>query len=138
MKQSTVGSLVGYNVQNIVDTEHKLIVAHEVTNKPTDRGQLLPMAKLAKETLGPEEALTVLADRGYYKGTDIYDCVKDKILPLVPKSMTSTTGAAGLFPREAFKYEPENLIQSAALVDLKQSARTDFTEEYVVGSTKKC
>ena len=108
MKQSTVGSLVGYNVQNVVDTEHKLIVAHEVTNKPTDRSQLLPMAKLAKETLGPEGALTVLADRGYYKGTDIYDCVKDNIVPLVPKSMTSPTGAAGLFPREAFVYEPEN------------------------------
>ena len=29
MKQSTVGSLVGYNVQTAVDTEYKLIIAHE-------------------------------------------------------------------------------------------------------------
>ncbi len=42
MKQSTVGSLVGYNVQTAVDTKNKLIVAHEVTNSPVDLGQLLP------------------------------------------------------------------------------------------------
>ena len=70
MKQSTVGSTVGYNVQTAVDTKYKLIVSHEVTNSPTDRGQLLPMARLVKETLETAE-LCVLADRGYYKGTDI-------------------------------------------------------------------
>ena len=108
MKQSTVGSLVGYNVQNAVDTQHKLIVAHEVTNKPTDRGQLLPISMLAKATLAVKGNLTVLADRGYYKGTDIVACIESGITPLVPKSLTSPTGAAGFYPREAFKYEPEN------------------------------
>jgi len=108
MKQSTVGSLVGYNVQSAVDTEHKLIVAHEVTNKPTDRGQLLPIATLAKNALALDDELTVLADRGYYKGTDMATCVDSGITPLVPKSTTSPTGAAGFFPRDAFKYEPDN------------------------------
>jgi hypothetical protein len=29
--------VVGYNVQTVVDTEHHLIIAHEVTNSGTDR-----------------------------------------------------------------------------------------------------
>jgi len=107
MKQSTVGSLVGYNVQTAVDTEYKLIIAHEVTNSPVDRGQLLPIARLAQEAMGRDE-LTVLADRGYYKGTDIKSCVDEGMITLVPKSLTSNSGANGLFPRSAFKYDAKN------------------------------
>jgi transposase len=40
--------VVGYNVQAAVDTEHNLIVAHDVTNIVTDRTLLSPMARLAK------------------------------------------------------------------------------------------
>lgn len=104
MKQSTVGSLVGYNVQTAVDTDYKLIIAHEVTNSPGDRGQLLPMARLAQEALG-REVISVLADRGYYKGTDIKSCVDECMTTLIPKSMTSNSGANGFFPRSAFKYD---------------------------------
>ena len=104
MKQSTVGSLVGYNVQTAVDTDFKLIVAHQVTNSPVDRNQLLPMAKLVQATLRRGE-FTVLADRGYYKGTDIRSCVIEGITALVPKPLTSGSGASGLFPRSAFKYD---------------------------------
>jgi len=106
MKQSTVGSLVGYNVQTAVETEHKLIIDHAVTNSPVDRGQLLPLARLAKNVLNKEE-LTVFADRGYYKSTDIKACIDEDILTLVPKSMTSNNGARGLFPRSAFIYNGE-------------------------------
>lgn len=97
---------MGYNVQNAVDTKYKLIVAHEVTNAPTDRGQLLPMARLVKDALKVEE-LCVLADRGYYKGTDIKSCIEEGITTLVPKSLTSVNGANGFFARSAFKYNAE-------------------------------
>src|ERR1700747_2450010 len=40
--------VVGYNVQIAVETEHHLIVTHEVTNVGTDRSQLAHVAKEAK------------------------------------------------------------------------------------------
>ena len=40
--------IVGYNVQAAVDTEHHMIVAHEVTNVGHDRTHLTAMAKLAR------------------------------------------------------------------------------------------
>ena len=46
--------VVGYNVQVAVDTEHHLIIAHEVTNTGSDRAQLVNMAKHAKAVLGTE------------------------------------------------------------------------------------
>jgi hypothetical protein len=46
--------VVGYNVQVAVDTEHHLIVAHDVLNVGNDRGQLARMSQAAKETLQAE------------------------------------------------------------------------------------
>jgi transposase len=45
--------VVGYNVQVAVDTEHHLIVAHEVTNVGTDVAQLAKVASQAKEYSAP-------------------------------------------------------------------------------------
>src|ERR1700719_4640244 len=41
--------MVGYNVQAVVEAQHHLIVAHEVTNIGADRSQLSTMAKQAQE-----------------------------------------------------------------------------------------
>ena len=60
---------ISNNVQSVVDTQHHLIVAHEVTNIGNDRGQLSGMARQAKGALGVE-ALDVLAGRGYFKGEE--------------------------------------------------------------------
>jgi hypothetical protein len=46
---------VGYNVQASVDTDHHLIVAHDVTNVGTDRAQLSTMAKKTKAVLAADE-----------------------------------------------------------------------------------
>jgi transposase len=56
--------VVGYNVQVAVDTEHHLIVAHQVTNNGSDRSQLANIASQAKDVLGTEH-LDAVADRGY-------------------------------------------------------------------------
>ncbi|PWG60904.1 IS1182 family transposase [Sediminicurvatus halobius] len=99
--------MVGYNVQTAVDSEHHLIVAHEVTNIGNDRGQLARMATQAKEALTAEE-LTVVADRGYFKGEEILACETDGITTYLPKPQTSGNQAKGLFPRHAFRYRSED------------------------------
>ncbi|MCE9684005.1 IS1182 family transposase, partial [Halomonas alkalisoli] len=97
---------VGYNVQTAVDSQHHLIVAHEVTNVGHDRGQLFNMAKQAREATGIKE-LKVVADRGYFKGEEILACHKEEITTYLPKPLTSPSQAKGFFPRDAFRYLPE-------------------------------
>ena len=80
--------MVGYNVQVAIDTEHHLIITHEVTNDGSDRAQLANIASQAKEVLGVDE-LEAVADRGYYSGEEILACDKAGIAITLPKPMTS-------------------------------------------------
>ena len=95
--------MVAYNVQTAVDAKHHLIVAHEVTNVGHDRTQLANMAKQAKEALGTD-ALSVVADRGYFKGEEILACENAGIETCLPKPQTSGNLAKGQFGRDAFRY----------------------------------
>ncbi len=106
MATSTSRGMVGYNVQTAVETQHHLIVAHEVTNIGTDRSQLSRMAKQAKVAMETEE-LNVLADRGYYSGDEILACNEAGITAYVSKPMTSSAKAEGRFDKEDFIYDPE-------------------------------
>jgi hypothetical protein len=75
--------IVGYNVQNAVDTKHHLIVSHEVT-------------------------LDVVADRGYYAGEEILACEEAGITVYLPKPMTSPAKAEGRFGKQDFIYVAED------------------------------
>ena len=98
---------VGYNVQMSVDSKHKLIVDHEVTNAVTDRDLLSDMAKRAKDLLSVEE-LDVLADMGYYHGKEVKACIQAGITPYIPKPRTSANRKRGLFSKEDFRYDPQH------------------------------
>jgi transposase len=97
--------IVGYNVQAAVDAKHHMIVAHEVTNVGHDREQLSSMARQARDGMGTKK-LTVLADRGYFKGEEILGCEEAGITTLVPKPRTSNNKAVGLFDKADFRYIP--------------------------------
>ena len=75
--------IVGYNVQTAVDAKHHLIVAHEVTNAGSDRAQLSKMAGQAQEATG-QEALTVLADRGYLRARRSWPASRPVLRPMCP------------------------------------------------------
>ena len=99
--------IVGYNVQTAVDTEHHLIVAHEVTNNGSDRSQLSNMAKQARDAMGAED-LSAVADRGYFKGEEILECDQAGIEVTLPKPQTSNSQADGRFGKRDFHYVPED------------------------------
>jgi hypothetical protein len=104
---SAGNGMVGYNVQTAVDTKNHLIVAHEVTNVGNDRAQLANMARQAKAAL-EVDALTAVADRGYYSGQEIKSCGEANIDVYLPKSETSGNQAKGLFGKRDFIYRPED------------------------------
>ena len=54
------------------------------------------------------EELTVVADRGYYRGEELLDCADDDITTYVPKPDTSPNRAKGQFGRDAFRYIAED------------------------------
>src|SRR5512141_2840461 len=95
--------VVGYNVQVAVDTDHHLIITHEVTNSGSDRAQLSPVAKEAKATL-EVESLDAVADRGYFSSEEILACENAGITVTLPKPMTSNSKAEGRFGKQDFRY----------------------------------
>ena len=98
--------IVGYNVQIAVDTQHHLIVAHEVTNVGTDRHQLANMAGQARDEMAVE-TLDAVADRGYFSGKEILDCENAGISVTLPKPMTSNSKVEGRFGKQDFRYVAE-------------------------------
>jgi transposase len=93
-------------VQTAVETEHHLIIAHEVTNVGSDRSQLAAMAKKAKTVLHAEK-LHAVADRGYFNGEEILACEQAGITVTLPKPMTSGAKAEGRFGKQDFVYRSE-------------------------------
>ena len=98
--------VVGYNVQVAVDTEHHLIVAHEVTNVGNDTSQLAHMGKQAKAVLEADK-LEVVADRGYFNGEEILACEQADITVTLPKPLRSGAKSQGRFGKQDFVYLPE-------------------------------
>lgn len=95
--------VVGYNVQVAVETEHHLIVTHEVTNSGSDRAQLANVAKQAKAVL-QTETLEAVADRGYFNSPEILACHEASITVTLPKPMTSGAKSDGRFGKQDFVY----------------------------------
>jgi hypothetical protein len=98
------GTEVAYNVQISVDSKHKLIVDHEVTNAANDRNQLSLMGIRAKAALGVE-SLEVVADQGYYSSEEIMKCIKGDVVPYVRKPRN--VNSRGLFAQDEFRYDRE-------------------------------
>jgi hypothetical protein len=67
-------------VQIAVDDKHKLIVVSAVVSDGNNTGQLHAMAQAAKQALGAD-ALTAVADCGYYNGETLKACEEQRLPP---------------------------------------------------------
>jgi transposase len=103
------GHLIGYNVQVAVDSKHDLIVAEDVVQSASDRGQLSAMALAAKEELGVQ-TLQALADKGYHEADQLEACEQAGVQAFVPdQGKTSGRGKGGkaVFAKEQFRYDAQ-------------------------------
>lgn len=98
--------VVGYNVHSVVEAEHHLIVAHEVTMHGYDREALSLMAISARDAMG-KDRIEAVADKGYYKSEQIAACEDAGVAVVVPKPLTSNAGARGRFDKADFAYVAE-------------------------------
>lgn len=73
---------VAYNVQTAVDSETHMIEDYQVTNQPTDHGQLEPTLREIKSE-HPDEIIEALADKGYQRPEDMASCLESGIIPHV-------------------------------------------------------
>jgi hypothetical protein len=73
------------------ETQHHIIVAHDVTIVGLDRRLLTPIAKRAKAALAqaPDRTLRAVADLGYYPSQDLLACDEAGIATYVAKTDTS-------------------------------------------------
>ena len=99
--------VVGYNVQVADDTTHHLIVAHEVTNKGSDRTQLRHMSEQARKAIAADTIETV-ADRGYFSNDEIKACEEADITTYLPKPKTSNKRTQGYYSKDDFIYRDKD------------------------------
>ena len=99
---------VAYNVQAAVDTQHLLVVHHEVTSETNDQRSLLPVARAVKEALGGD-TINVVADMGYSNGQQLSQCEQEGIVAWVPvKRTVNRYGQGKLYDRAQFIYDPHS------------------------------
>lgn len=132
--------IAGYNVQQAVDAEHKLIVAHEVTTERNDHTSLEPMATEAQQALGAE-SMTVLADTGYMNGAQAAACEAKGITPVVPMQEAANTKGAKLYPKTQFSYDPTTdtyRCPAGALLQRYKRDRKAQTDYYWTSACAGC
>ena len=96
--------VVGYNVQVAVDTEHHLIVTHEVTNSGSDRAQLANIATQAKAVLKTKHSRP-LPIAATISGLEILACHEAGITVTLPKPHDiEALRRTGRFGKQDFVY----------------------------------
>ena len=133
-------TIAGYNVQQAVDAQHKLIVAHEVTTRHNDHTSLEPMATQAKAALGAE-VLTVVADTGYMNGAQAKACEAQGITPVVPMQEATNPHAAELYSKTLFIYDRDTdtyRCPAGELLHRYKRDRVAQTDYYWTSACARC
>ena len=116
LMRSNEGFCVGYNVQTAVDAGSHLIAGFNVTNAPTDHGQLTGLSVDVKEMFGVD-MLESTADKGYECPEDQADSLASGIIPNVIRR------DGGLEAEISYPYKgdeiPDSLRASARPEDLR-------------------
>lgn len=130
-------TVVGYNVQQAVDAQHKLIVAHEVTTEHNDHASLLPMAVQAKQAL-QVQTLTVTCDTGYANGAQSEACETQGITPVVPMPQVVNTRHPEGYSKAEFTYDKASDTWRCPAGQLLSRYKRDQAKQTDYYRTKAC
>lgn len=146
-----------YNIQSVVDSKNHLILNHEVTNNANDIGLLEPMvtktiqdynlnhltSSNTNNTPSSANNLTVIADAGYFKSSDIINLNNINISPIVPKPKASGY-VSSAFSKDNFIYnkvdDTYTCPYSKKLYFLRNSKETrkNITSYYKIYACNSC
>jgi hypothetical protein len=99
------GSLdICYNIQSVVDAENHFVIDISTTNDINDQNQLYIMAKDSADLLDVNDS-TVIADTGYYNGTEIKNCIDDGMTVYIKKAKANNSTKDNEFRKEKFAYD---------------------------------
>lgn len=99
------GSLdICYNVQTIVDSKNHFVIDAVAVNDINDQNQLADMALGAKKLLRKRK-MKVLADTGYYNGTEIKKCIDERLTVLIKKAKANNQTKDNEYRKERFTYD---------------------------------
>ena len=126
---------VCYNTQTAVDTGSHLIADFEVTDSPTDHGQITGLAKKVKEDFKEfeesedkniHEIIESIADKGYQDAEDMGEALCEGIVPnVIPQNGTTC--------EVEYDYEPaeitEEIRQSTEPEDLRKCLKAGVVPE---------
>jgi transposase len=134
------GHQVAYNAQIVVDAEHKLIAAFELTNDGNDQQQLHPMAVEGKAAVGASE-VTVVADTGYSNGEHGALCAQDGITAIVPRAETVNPKGKQYLGRDRFSYDRESdswRCPAGETLSLYKTSHAQKKKEYTTAACHNC
>lgn len=98
---------VAYNVQSAVDGENHIILDYDISLNPSDQGKLSYMAKRLKRQR--YERFKLLADKGYYSGSELQKVKKFRIKAIVSRQDKSDPkGQPEQFHTDRFLYDSKS------------------------------
>ncbi|MCL2826734.1 MAG: IS1182 family transposase [Eggerthellaceae bacterium] len=138
MSNGNNGVDVAYNVQASVDAASHLVAAFDVSQNPTDHGQLAGMAALTQEALH-KEGMTVLADKGYYNAEQLAACEEAGVEAVVARQAApGGKGRERPFRLERFAYDPAADAYTCPAGAILATGNAKSTKQRVFSNPKAC
>jgi len=97
------GPQQSYNNQIAVDQKEGVIIAADVTNSASDKGQLQPIVEKVKENCGRPEILT--ADAGYFSASNIEYLAEEEIDGYISSAREKSTNPKNPYDKKYFTYD---------------------------------
>lgn len=144
LMKANEGFIVGYNTQTAVDAESHLLADYELTQCPTDHGQITTIASRVKEEFC-QGTLEAVCDKGYECPEDQADALAQGIIPNVIRrdcgnetEITYTYNATEVTEEMKASTQPENLRKCLEAGVIPDAYKGILTDAQIVEKTTYC